>query len=85
VHVQFKGTPDLAGLTRPVLNIQKLLIKVQMLTQQVIIYKTIFLNSQQLTTHHLIHGLTSNLSKELDTLDIFPELQARRHQLPRFH
>lgn len=42
VHVKFKGILDLAGLTRLVVNIQKLLIKEQLLTQQLIIYKTIF-------------------------------------------
>lgn len=66
MHVKFKGTPDLAGPTRLAVNIQKLLIKEQLLNQQLIIYKTIFLNSQQLTTHNLIHGLRSDLSKELD-------------------
>lgn len=66
VHVKFKGTLDLAGFAPLVVNIQKLLIKEQLLTQQLIIYKTIFLNSQQLTTHNLIHGLRSDLSKELD-------------------
>lgn len=66
VHVKFKGTLELAGLTRLVVNIHKLFIKEQLLTQQLIIYKTIFLNSQQLTTHNLIRGLRSDLSKELD-------------------
>lgn len=66
VHVKFKGTLNLSGLMSLVVNIQKLLIKEQLLTQQLIIYKTIFLNSQQLTTHNLIHGLRSDLSKELD-------------------
>lgn len=42
VHVKFKGTLDLAGLTHLVFNIQKLLIKVQILTQQLIVYKTFF-------------------------------------------
>lgn len=41
-HVKFKGTLDLAGLALLVVNIQKLLIKMQMLTQQLIIYKTFF-------------------------------------------
>lgn len=43
VHVKFKGPLDLAGLTHLVFNIQKLLIKVQTLTQKLIIYKTFFL------------------------------------------
>lgn len=74
VHVKFKVSLDLAGLTRLVFNIQKLLIKVQTTTQQLIIYKTFRLNSQQLTTQNLIHGLTSEVPEESDTLDIFPKL-----------
>lgn len=74
VHVKFKVPLDLAGLTRLVFNIQKLLIKVQTTTQQLIIYKTFLLNSQQLTTQNLIHGLTSEVPEESDTLDIFPKL-----------
>lgn len=74
MHVKFKGTLELAGLTCLVFNIQKLLIKVQMLTQQLIIYQPIFLISQQLTTHNLIQGPAPNLFKQLDTLDIFPGL-----------
>lgn len=71
VHVEFKGTLDLAGVTCLVFNIQKLLIKVQMLTQQLIIYQTIFLISQQLMTQNLIQGPALNLLKQLYTLDIF--------------
>lgn len=74
VHVKFKGTLDLASLRCSVFNIQKILIKVQMLTQQLIIYQPISLISWQLMTHNLIQGPAPDRFKQLDTLDIFPGL-----------